>query len=268
MNVRAGGARVVLEPRSLRSLRGAASLLRLAIAAVVLAFVAAGARAAIDPPTPSVRVVRSRPSYDPSGAWAAEQLVRSYLTWGPGTAGDGAVQPAPGSSDSLVWLEIAAARAIGPATTDYVVAADTSLHGVVYVELVLDRRASGYALARYPAFISAPPAAGGTGAIAQPRLPIVANGQLERVLERALGHYLAGDTVDLAADLAPGASVMPPALRLVLGRVERLSVEPSGAVLATVVALDREGNAYTLSYSVGLTLAAGRWELTSINQSS
>ena len=157
-------------------------------------------------------------------------------------------------------------RTVSPTTTDYVVAADTSLHGVVYLELILDHRATGqYALARYPAFVAPPTSPTASVAGDGSTFPTVTNVQLERVLVRALGHFLDADRVDLAADMAPGVPVSPPPIRLTLDHIERLAVEPTGTVLATLVAMDADGTAYTLTYSVGLAFSAGRWEITSIN---
>ena len=204
-----------------------------------------------------------------AGAWAAEQVARDYLTWGPEGPESASVQPASASTDRLAWVEIAVIRTLGPATTDYVVAADTSLHGVVYLELMLDRRATGqYTLARYPAFVAPPISPSTSGDSEGVGLPTVMNVQLERVLVRGLGHFLDADRVDLAADMAAGVTVSPPPIRLTLNHIERLAVEPSGTVLATLVATDAEGTAYTLTYSVGLAFSAGRWEITSINGDS
>ena len=266
MNARARNPRVVLERRSLRSLRRGASALRVAIALVAATGVVATTRFAVAPPAPRVTIVRPRPQYDAGGAWAAEQLARGYLTWGPAGADAGVLQPASANSDSVSWVEVAETHAAGRGVTDYVVAAETSLHGLVYLDLVLETRASGrYALARYPAFVAAPSLTSTAGDLDGSGLPAVTDTQLERVLERALDHYLDADRVDLAADLAAGSVVSPPTLRLALRRIERLAAEPSGAVLATLVATDTEGNAFTLTYRVGLALAGGRWELTSIN---
>jgi hypothetical protein len=41
-------------------------------------------------------------------------------------------------------------------------------------------------------------------------------------------------------------------------------VEPSGAVLATVVAGDAGGDAFTLAYEISVRALAGRWEITRI----
>jgi hypothetical protein len=266
MSAGARQPRVVLERRSLASLRRGAAAFRILVALVATAGVAASARLAIAPPAPRVTVVRPQSTYDAAAAFSAEQFARSYLSWGPGTGAGSGRRPASASSDSVSWLEIAATRAAGPDAAGYVVAADTSLHGVVYLELELAARGPGrYALTRYPAFVAAPSPPGAAASLDGAELPALANGQLERVLRRALGHYLDDDRGDLAADLADGAAVSSPTLHLALRQIVRLAAEPTGAVLATLVASDAQGNAYTLTYSVGVVLTGGRWELTSIN---
>jgi len=266
VSARARNPRVILQPRSISSLRRRAGVLRLVVVAAAAAGIVATARLAIAPPAGRITIVRPQSQYDPAGAWAAEQFARECLTWGATGAGSAVVQPSPGGSDSVSWTDVASTRDIGRGTTEYLVAVDTSLHGVVYLDLVLARRGPGrYAPTRYPALVAAPDAPSAGTDLDTPALPSVANAQLERVLERALGHYVGADTTDLAADLAPDAVVSPPSLRLALRRIEHLAVEPSGVVLATLVATDAQGNAYTLTYGVGLTFAGDRWELTAIN---
>ena len=72
---------------------------------------------------------------------------------------------------------------------------------------------------------------------------------LATVIERVLRNYLAGSAANLKADLAPGAAVTLPTLALEVRSIQRsewLGGPGSGAVLATVAAVDERGGAYTL----------------------
>jgi hypothetical protein len=46
--------------------------------------------------------------------------------------------------------------------------------------------------------------------------------------------------------------------------VVRLAVEPSGVVLATLLAADVRGDLFTLAYEFTLRQIGGRWEITRI----
>ncbi|MGD0198252.1 MAG: hypothetical protein ABSC56_10160 [Solirubrobacteraceae bacterium] len=212
-------------------------------------------------------VVRPQADNYSAGAWVATQFARRYLTWRSGAAlpGSSEVSPALGTHDAVAWAEVAGSSLAGTAA-NFLVAADTSLHGLIYLDIALRRLPGGqYSLAHFPAIVAAPSGSSAGGALDGARLPSVANRALEIVVRRALANYLSGASAELAADLAPGSRIETPGIRLALQAVERLAVEPSGAVLATVVASDGEGDNYTLSYTVAVTLEAGRWELRSIN---
>ena len=56
----------------------------------------------------------------------------------------------------------------------------------------------------------------------------------------------------------------PPSPGLVARGVQRLALESSGSVLATVRVADGAGDLYTLTYEVSLTESHARWEITRI----
>ena len=90
---------------------------------------------------------------------------------------------------------------------------------------------------------------------------------LATVTRRVLGNYLAGDTDNLRADLAPGARLTPPAEHLDLDDV--VSLQWAGRardrVSAVVVARDPSADvAYTLRYELRVA-KRDRWYVAEIN---
>jgi hypothetical protein len=247
--------------------------------AVALCGILATARNAVAPPRQRLVVEVGSRAPDPGAQWFALRFVRAYLTWSSdlsgheqalapflGSAGDrdAGLTPVAGSTGQVRWLAIAGEREGAGGVRDYTVAADTGDGTVRYVEVAVLRRADGSeTLAHYPAFVGGPapaPASGLDGGA----LPIVTDRAVVAVLDRALRNYVGSSDQNLAADLAPGAVVAPIAPGLSLRAIQRLVVEPSGAVLATVIAADAGGDAFTLAYEVSVTELAGRWEIARI----
>jgi hypothetical protein len=169
-----------------------------------------------------------------------------------------------GSAEQVRWLAIAGERNGAGGEQDYTVAADTGSGSVRYVEVAVARRTDGSeVLAHYPAFVGGPTPGRASG-LDGAALPTVTDPAVVAVLDRALRNYVGSSEQNLAADLAPGALVDPIALGLSLRDVQRLAVEPSGAVLATVIAGDAGGDAFTLAYEISVKELAGRWEITRI----
>jgi hypothetical protein len=272
--------RVTLQRRRLWSLRASLGITRWVLYAVALVGVIATARDAIAPPPERTIVSAPAPAGPDAGAeWFALSFARAYLSWSADPAvhqrnlapfltaavdPDAGLAPSPGSSEQLRSLAIAGERDGPQGERDYTIAADTGATGIRYlVVAVAPASTGGYVLARYPALV-APPTAARTGALDGPGLPAVADPAAVAVLERVLHNYLTGSDENLAADLAPGAQVEPAAAALSVRSVARLAVEPSGTVLATVVAADQAGDVFTLAYEVGLRQLDGRWEVTRI----
>ncbi len=271
--------RVTLEPRRLWTLRLSLGATRWVLYAVALCGIAATARNAIAPPLERLVVVASAPASDPSAQWFALRFVRAYLGWtgdlsgherglapflGPAVDPDAGLAPVAGSAEQVRWLAIAGERNGAGGEQDYTVAADTGSGSVRYIEVAVARGTDGSeVLARYPAFVGGPTPGRASG-LDGAALPTVTDPAVVAVLDRALRNYLGSSEQNLAADLAPGALVDPIAPGLSFRDVQRLAVEPSGTVLATVLAGDAGGDAFTLAYEISVKELAGRWEITRI----
>ena len=253
--------------------------MRWVLYAVALCGVLATARTAIAPPLQRLVAVETPRTSDAGAQWLALRFVRAYLTWsgdpsvheralapflGIADDPDAGMTPAVGSSEQVRSLNIAGARNLPGGGQEYTVAADTGNGTVRYVEVALAHGPhGGEVLAHYPAFV-APPAPERAGALDGGALPTLTGGAVVAVLDRALRNYLGASNENLAADLAPGALVDPIATGLSLRSVQRLALEPSGAVLATVTAVDALGDAFTLAYELSVKELGGRWEITRI----
>jgi hypothetical protein len=272
-------ARVALRPRSIRSLRWSLGVTRWVLYVTAAVGVAATVRFALAPPAPRITVTRPGPPEALGGEWLAERFASAYLSWGtdlaareqrlaPFLAADddpsAGVRPAPGSEQQAASLGVAAVERDSGAV-EYTVAVQVDPGGLRYLAVDVARTAAGrYVVAHYPAMVAAP-AFARAGALDGTSLPAVTNHALEAVLARALGNYLSGSGENLSADLVAGTRVRAPAPSLELAGVQRLAVEPSGAVLATVTAQDTQGDVYTLDYTLGVVLVSGRWEISSID---
>jgi hypothetical protein len=275
-------ARVTVEPRRLWSLRATLAATRWLLYAAAIAGIAATVRNAVAPAgarTAPLPAPTGQSSDDAAAEWFALRFARAYLTWSPdptaheqglapflaaGANADAGLAPAAGTSDAVAWEAIAAAHASAGNAVDYTVALSTTGRAVRYLAVAVGTAAGGDpTLLRYPALVAAP-AAAPAGSLDNGGLPALDDPALADVLERALGNYIAGSGENLAADLAPGARVEPVAPGLSLRSVARLAIAGAHGVLATVVASDAAGNAYTLGYEVSVAQVGGRWEITQI----
>jgi hypothetical protein len=273
-----GRAQVSLEPRRLWALRASLGATRFLIYAVALAGIAQTVRDTVTPAARRTVLERIPAASDAGAQWFALSFARAYLTWSanpevhqqalapflsPSQDQDAGLAPAPGGSERVAGLAVAAERNEPGGRREYTVAADTGGGRTLYLVVTVAPAAGGYVLARYPALMAAPvPVA--AGALDGSSLPAVTNGAVTAVLDRALRNYVSGSEQNLAADLAPGATVEPIAPGLSVRAIEHAAVEPSGSVLATVIAGDRAGDAFTLAYEVSFVQAGGRWEITRI----
>jgi hypothetical protein len=270
---------VTLEPRRLWSLRISLGATRWVLYAVALVGVVATARNAIAPPRQRLVVAVASHVSDASAEWFALSFARAYLSWSgdPSTSQralspflgsdddpHGGVTPAPGGVEQVRWLAIAGERDGPDGEQDYTVAGAVGEREVRYLAVAVAPGPGGReVLVRYPALVG-PPTPEPAGELDGPGLPAVVNPAVVVVLNRALRNYVGASEENLAADLAPGALVDPAAPGLALRSVLRLAVEPTGAVLATVLAGDVGGDVFTLAYEVSLRLRGGRWEITRI----
>jgi len=279
MSARRHRARVTLEPRRLWSLRVSRSAARWLLYAVALVGVIATARGLVAPVPERVVVTSAASVPDASAQWFALTFTRAYLTWSADPSihqdalsaflasaddPDGGLTPAGGSTEHLSWLAIASERNGPDGEHDYTVAAATAAGAIRYLALAVARGADGdEMLARYPALVGAP-TAGRAGELDGADLPAVTNPAVIAVLERALHNYVDSSAENLAADLASHADVAAVPVGLALRGVVRLAVEPSGAVLATVLVADPQRDLFTLAYELTLAQIGGRWEITRI----
>jgi hypothetical protein len=272
-------AHVTVERRRLRSLRISLAATRWVLYAVALVGVVSAARNAVAPPR-AQRVIASGPRQSDAGAeWFALSFARAYLTWSsdPSTHEsalrafvDGAddpdvgLAPATGSGEQVSWLAVAGERDGPDGVHDYTVAAGTGGGAVRYLSVAVATAAGGdEVLARYPALVTAPTAAR-AGGLDGAELPTLTNAAVIAVLDRAARNYVNSSSDNLAADLATGATVVPVEAGLTLRSLLRLAVEPSGAVLATLLAADARGDLFTLAYEFTVRQIGGRWEITRI----
>jgi hypothetical protein len=279
MSSSANQAHVTVERRRLRSLRISLAATRWVLYAVALVGVVSAARNAVAPPR-AQRVIASGPRQSDAGAeWFALSFARAYLTWSsdPSTHEsalrafvDGAddpdvgLAPATGSGEQVSWLAVAGERDGPDGVHDYTVAAGTGGGAVRYLSVAVATAAGGdEVLARYPALVTAPTAAR-AGGLDGAELPTLTNAAVIAVLDRAARNYVNSSSDNLAADLATGATVVPVEAGLTLRSLLRLAVEPSGAVLATLLAADARGDLFTLAYEFTVRQIGGRWEITRI----
>jgi Conjugative transposon protein TcpC len=278
-------ARVTIESRRLWTLRASRSATRWLLYAAAVAGIAATVRNAVAPAAGRVVRVAPRasasaaPLSDVAGEWYALSFARAYMTWSPQLTGrerslapflaaaqnaDAGFAPAAPGSEAVAWEAIAAAEREPGAVVDYTVAVGTAAGAVRYLAVAVARAGGGaLMLARYPALVGAPTPAR-AGSLDGDGLSTLADPSLAAMLDRALRNYVSASQQNLAADLAPGAVVEPAGPGLELRSVARLAVAGPRTVLATVLVLDAEGDAYTLAYEVSLAQRGGRWEITRI----
>jgi hypothetical protein len=281
---RAGGAarsRVAITTQPLWRIRVAREASRYLLAGVSLAGLAASARFALDPPTPSLpkAALRVPVSADKAAEGYAALFARRYLSWnaaepqnaeralepflGNGMeSGAGVLLPESGEQ-RVEWDEVVQARERAPGDHLYTVAAQTDTDGLVYLTVGVTRTPDGtLALSGYPAFVGAPTASAARTSHGSHE---VSDSTLTTVVQRALRNYLADSPGELAADLSSGARVSFPASALSLETVQHIEWgSDSRSVLVVVQARDGRGVQYTLAYEVEVERAQGRWEVAAV----
>lgn len=274
-------ASVALVTRPLWRIRLARELPRYLLGTMSVAGLAASARFALAPPTPTPppAAVRQAAPTDRAAEAYAVLFARRYLTWnaaepqasaqalepllGPGLEAGAGLQLPPSGEQRVEWAEVVQARAAAPGEQVYTVAAQTDAAGLLYLTVPVARTSDGgVALAGYPAFVGAPAS---EPALAPAHLREVSEVALATVVQRALRNYLAASASELAADLTPGAHVSLPAMPLTLTSMQRLEWAPEGsAVLAIAQAQDARGTRYTLAYELDVAREQGRWEISAV----
>ena len=269
-------ARVTLERRRLWSVRASLAAGRWLLYALATSGIAVSVRDLAQPRPGAAPAAAPARAADLEAQWLALRFARAYMTFtAEPSARERALAPfvaagsdpdagvTPSGTQHVAWTQIAAERDLG-AEREYTVAVATATGALRYLAVALSPApGGGEMLAHYPALVAAPapvPAAGLDGA----GLPDLRDGALATVVDRALRNYLARSTENLSADLATGAVVAPAEPGLELQAVQRLAVQPTGRVLATLLASDSAGDRLTLDYLVGARLEGGRWVITSI----
>jgi hypothetical protein len=160
-----------------------------------------------------------------AGRGVAEAFARAYFTWGndvekrrsalaslvtDALSPDAGFTPPAGGSQTVVWTTVISERTDGK--TRYVtVAVDTGKAGMAYLEVPVERRDGRIAVIDYPAVVGAPPR---LADVPRPGVEPVEDSELSAIARRAVTNYLKGEADDLRADLARGAVVTLPELRV------------------------------------------------------
>jgi Conjugative transposon protein TcpC len=192
-------------------------------------------------------------SYDAARTKARERALARFVS--SGLEADGGFSPPAVGAQRVEWAEVdQVQRPLAGGAIVTVAAALSTEREPVYLSVPVRRLADGaIALAGYPSFVG-PPLSSSPDLEEGARESVI-DGEVTRLVKRALANYLAGNAEDLSADLAQAATVTLPPNHLHLRGVQELVWVKSrggGAVLAIVSAADARGGSYTLRYEVGL----------------
>ena len=236
---------------------------------------AAGVRAIVRPlPTRAAPARATGPDL-PAQAFA-QSFVRDYLTFdardqdgydrrvggylSDSLAADAELVVAPRRSQRVQWTQVVGDEPTGPGRRTIVVEAGTG-GAPAYVAVAVSR-ASGGALfvAGYPALVGPP--ASDPHAEPPPEAD-VSDPDLQAVVRRAVGNYLAGDISELRADLTSDAAVAPPSQPLALRSVDRISWAAPRTAAVTVTAAAPDGSVWTLRYELSV-VRRDRWYVAAV----
>lgn len=240
------------ETRTLAVARIAARGPRIAFLACAGLLALAGLRGVIAPPV-TLPAKAKLVGAAPTGVGPfAEAYAREYLSWTPDSVGqreqrlvpfladgldpDGGLAPVPGTTQRVTWTSAAAPRAAAPGTWVVTIVAGLADGTRTTLAVPVHARAGAMAVADYPALTAI------TARATQARAPAwntpVDDGELARVVERALRNYLAGRAGDLQADLAPGTRVVTPEQTTRLISIDELDWQQPGRLVAALVAAE------------------------------
>jgi hypothetical protein len=263
---------------SLRAMRLRARTPRFAAYALVTILCVAGLKAIVKgpPPAPAAPTAPVANS-DVAAESFAEGFVRAYLSWTreddgsraaalarflPEALGDGGLDPADDTEQSVAWTAIAGDRADGARRLVTVAATVTPTGQTMYLNIPVARDRHGFLyVADYPAVVG-PPAT--TRAPRPPALKPVADANLTAVVTRALTNYLAGARANLLADLTPDAVVSLPPQHLRLSGVGDVTwARPGSRVSVEVDATGAGAGRWTLRYALEVR-KRDRWYVQSV----
>ncbi len=196
-------------------------------------------------------------TYDSERPEARELALAGYVSDGV-NAGAG-LTPSERSSQVVVWTRVAQnPEALAGGRIVVVAVGIDGAQEPLYLAVPVDRLDEGaIVLSGYPSLVGPPE----TAVIDPPEREAIEAADVAEVAERVIRNYLAGERQNLAADLATGASVSMPSQRLEVDSIEEIvwaDGPDSGAVLATVVAIDESRTTWTLTYELGVERASGR----------
>lgn len=199
----------------------------------------------------ALRFARAYLTYDAAEPGARTEALAPYL---PSADSAGAGFSAEHGSSQVLWEDVASDQPALQGGRVITVAAQLSNSPAPIFLAITVRHDPGRPLSvvGYPAIVGAP-------AIdthpAEPARSAVTDPEVTQVVGRLLRNYLAGSARDLRADLTDEAQVTLPTVALQVERVgpiDWVSGPGSGAVLATVLATDAEGDTWTLTYELGI----------------
>lgn len=257
------------------------SLTRWLVSAAALLGILATARLTIAPPSPHVSRQAPAAVTDLAAEGFAEQFTRTLLTYdaghadtrertlaafaGAGMDPDAGLQPPATGAQRVGWTRVVQQRDVSSAEHVYTVAVQTDRSGLLHLAVDVRRDGRGtLRLGGYPALVGAPVSAPVTRD-PDAGLRDVNDPALEEVVARALRNYLAGASDQLVADLAPGARVATPGLRVhMTGLADLKWSANAGWVIATASGQGRTGERWTLRYELEVQRTAGRWEIGAI----
>lgn len=259
-------------PVSLAQVRLAGRIPRIAlVAAAVATTLGATVRTFSPRPAQAVKPIVSRATDTTAAEGLAERFARAYMTVSPqddearqrtlgqlGLADAGGVADhAGGRTQHVTASLVAAVDRSGAGRTTVTVAVDDGSRWL-YLAVPVARTRSG------ALFVSGPPAIVGPPSTAAAQLAAPEDEVQDRVLQQVAGrvvrHYLAGDAIDLAADLAPHAAVSLPRTTFRVASVDQVTwAVPQQVVAVAVSARGHQGLRLTLRYELAVTRRAGRW---------
>jgi Conjugative transposon protein TcpC len=265
--------------RPLWAVRAAARAPRIAVLAACGLLALVGARALLAPEPQLSAQRRSVTPVDVTARSFAEAFARTYLTWNadePETRERAIarfvgsdVEPAAGvvvpprGAQQVSWTAVEGDRAAGERGRIITVAAETS-RGPIHLAVPVSRDDRGLLFVSGVPAIVGPPARTSTGA-APPEVE-VEDRALRAVGSRVVRNYLAGERDDLAADLAPGAIVSLPELRLKVRSTDAVTWVSEPRRLAVALSASTPAGArLALRYELSVVRLSGRWVVRTIH---
>ncbi|MBI5105916.1 MAG: hypothetical protein HZB46_13220 [Solirubrobacterales bacterium] len=254
---------------SLAQVRAAGRFPQIALSGLAIVLSAVGLRALVAPAPEPARLhsARSVP-VDP----ALEGLAEAFARWftGPRSERDPALAQRRFGLAQEGVADDRGSRSGRPVRWSAVVASARRAREAVVTVALDDGRATTYLAVttgrdqRGRLYVAGPPAVVGPPRVADGRVAPaeleVEDPALRTVAVRVLRHYLAGEAVDLDADLEPGAAVSLPTTGLRVADVVATTwVVRQRRVALLVLARSRDGQQLTLRYELDVVRHGRRW---------